>query len=506
MLYDVLVTTPLFYSSGDPHIGHAYTLIIGDLIKKYYALIGKKAYLLCGVDEHGEKISKRADELHMSPDEFVSKTSAKFRKLWERLDISPDAFVRTTDSEHQQLVLSVFESLMDAGKIYLSNWKGYNCVSCETNYSEQYYSHSQVCEMGHKLQSRTESAYFLKLQDATTWLTKHYNSAEIIIPEYYLKNLTQNFLNKLEDLSITRKNLQWGIKLKDEAFTIYVWFEALICYFSNSAIRKMWEVNSKTKIIQVLGKEIVRFHSIYLPVILKSQNLKLPEKLLVHGWLLNHDRKISKSEMKTNPIMPLTEILNTLHLESIKWFFSFLNWTDDHPFDIKLVKQLFNKYVVNLLGNLINRLKGILAKNENSTSFINGEIKHVEIKEEWQKGTILLNNLETWVTELKITSIIHEIVNLLEKANKMVEKIEPWKLSVESGDYKELNVYLYRQLALSAYLLSPIFGNAKWQILKQSLSIKNSIDSVINLDYWNSIQNFSNISLPPITNLFEKYS
>ncbi|AFO52438.1 methionyl-tRNA ligase [Candidatus Mycoplasma haematolamae str. Purdue] len=494
----------MFYASGDPHVGHAYTLIIADLIKRYFNLIGREAFLLTGTDEHGEKILNKALEEELSPQELVNRNSLKFQSLWKELELKGDYFIRTTDEGHKRFALGLFNSLLEKGKIYTSSWSGYKCISCETNYSEKYFNQSPVCELGHPLEKRSEDTYFLKVSEEIDWLSRHYESSEIVLPSHHLNSLKSGFFSSLEDLSITRKSLSWGIQLPNSDFAIYVWFEALSGYFSNPEVRKKWSPNSDTKIIQVIGKEIFRFHSIYLPVILKSLELKTPDKLLVHGWLLQNDRKISKSEMKTNPVLSLREILDVCNLESLKWYCLFLNWTDDHSFAEELIKQFYNKTVVNLFGNLINRLKGIMKKSDLVTGTLESDFSNKAFNEEWEKGTQLLEFLEADLDNLKIQEVVSKTIQLLEQANYLLEVSEPWKLSREDLIYRELSVFLYRQLVLSSYLLSPIFSSSRWLEIKEALSISNRPDT-IDCEFLTNLIAFQGVKLPKTVNLFEKY-
>ncbi|AGX88844.1 methionine--tRNA ligase [Mycoplasma parvum] len=507
MSENVLITTPLFYASGDPHIGHAYTLIIGDLIKKYYELINKKASLLVGVDEHGEKIEIKAKENGLKVEEFVEKNSLKFKNLSSALEINPDYFIRTTNELHKEYARETFKNLLKQSKIYKKEWTGYKCINCETNYSNKYYSNNSKCELGHDLIQRAEESFFFKITEFIEWLKNHYkNNKDVIFPSRYLKDLNEGFLPSLEDLSITRSNLNWGIKLNEfPSFTLYVWFEALLGYISSQNIREnYWLNSSNSKIIQIIGKEIFRFHAIYFPIITSLQKLKTPNKLLIHGWLLNDNRKISKSDPNSKSIPSLASLIEKYNLESIKWYFLSLNWEEDHPFSEDLLKQSYNKYLVNLLGNLINRFKGIISKQEYQTSSINAVFENEEIKKEIQKGSEILNKLGNLVNNIKIFELINQIKELLHSANYLLNYLEPWKLSLDDKNFKEINVFLYRQLSLIFFVLSPIFTKKKLEEIKASLSI-NSINHENYLNFFNNIKNFEIIKFNDSTNIFEKY-
>ncbi|AHC39813.1 methionyl-tRNA synthetase [Mycoplasma ovis str. Michigan] len=500
-----MLTTPLFYASGDPHIGHAYTLLLASLTKKYYQLIGKKVYLLTGVDEHGEKILLNAKNANLEPQAFVDQISQKFQHLNQALELSSDFFIRTSSTEHKAFVKSFFNDLVKSGNIYLSQWSGYQCINCETNYSTKYYEKSNLCEMGHELIIRSEESYFLKVKEFKDWFLDYYQKKHIIFPDHYRSNLETGIINELEDLSVSRRNLEWGIQLDKHNFCVYVWFDALLGYLSNPLINKKWK-NKELQIIQIIGKEIFKFHSIYFPLLLEAKKLTLPCKLMVHGWLINQkNRKISKSEASLIE-KPLPKILQEFSLETLRWYCAYLNWGQDHVFSEELLKEYHNKYLLNLHGNLINRLKGILLKNNLTTSKLGSskDFQVTEFQREFELGSQLLEQIQSKIENLEFWWIINQVVSLLENANHLLEKFEPWKLEISSLEYKELNVLLYRQLVLASYLFSPIFRESKWQEIKESLNISNKEEKLDSL-FLNCLLNFEGISLPKSHNLFVKY-
>lgn len=494
-----MLTTPLFYASGDPHIGHAYTLLLASIAKKYFQLIGKKVYLLTGVDEHGEKILLKSREEKLEPQVFVDQVSQKFKNLNQALELSVDLFIRTSDQSHKEFVTDFFNNLVEKGNIYLSKWSGYQCISCETNYSSKYFEKSNLCELGHQLVERAEESYFLKVKEFKDWFLTYYKENSIIFPEHYRSNLESGIVSVLEDLSVSRKNLSWGIQLSN-SFCIYVWFDALLGYLSNKEIREKWK-NKELKIIQIIGKEIFKFHSIYFPLLLKAKELTLPSKLVVHGWLVNQkNRKISKSEASLIE-KPLPKILEEFPLETLRWYCAYLNWGADHTFSEEILKEYHNKYLLNLYGNLINRLKGILSKNNLTTSELEGGFTISEFSANFQLGTELLSQVKEKIEGFEFYWIVNQVITLLENSNRLLEKFEPWKLEVSSLEYQELNVLLYRQLVLASYLFSPIFSETKWKEIKESLSISSELDS----DFLNTLSNFESVSLPKSHNLFIKY-
>ncbi|RAO95327.1 methionine--tRNA ligase [Mycoplasma wenyonii] len=502
---ELLLTTPLFYASGDPHIGHAYTLILASLAKRYYQLIGKKVHLLTGVDEHGEKILLKSQEQKLNPQDFVDQVSQKFKELDQTLELSSDYFIRTSAENHKEFVKSFFNDLLKKGNIYLSQWSGYQCISCETNYSSRYYEKNNLCELGHQLIIRAEESYFLKVKEFKDWFLTHYQENQIIFPEHYKSNLETGIINELEDLSVSRKDLAWGIQIDNSPFCVYVWFDALLGYLSNSELQEKWK-DGKLQIIQIIGKEIFKFHSIYFPLLLKAKSLAFPNKLIVHGWLINQkNRKISKSEASLIE-KPLPKILQEFAIETLRWYCAYLNWGSDHVFSEELLKEYHNKYLLNLYGNLINRLKGILLKNNLTTSYLGCSMyfQTPELNTEFQLGIQLLSELESKIEACEFWYIVSQVISLLENVNCLLEKFEPWKLEANSVRYQELNVLIYRQLVLASYLFYPIFSESKWVEIKQSLNISDK-NNKLDIEFLSSLSNFQGISLPKAQNLFVKY-
>lgn len=500
-----MLTTPLFYASGDPHIGHAYTLILASLIKRYYQLIGKKVHLLTGVDEHGEKILLKSQEQKLEPQSFVDQVSQKFKELDQALELSSNFFIRTSAQSHREFVKDFFNDLLKKGNIYLSQWSGYQCISCETNYSSRYYKKSNLCELGHQLIIRAEESYFLKVKEFKDWFLTHYQENQIIFPEHYKNNLETGIINELEDLSVSRKDLSWGVQIENSPFCVYVWFDALLGYLSNAEIQEKWR-NKQLKVIQIIGKEIFKFHSIYFPLLLKAKDLAFPSKLIVHGWLINQkNRKISKSEASLIE-KPLPQILQEFSIETLRWYCAYLNWGSDHVFSEELLKEYHNKYLLNLYGNLINRLKGILLKNNLTTSNLktSESFQTPEFDAEFQLGTKLLSEIKSKIEDCEFWWIVNQVIDLLENINCLLEKFEPWRQETSSLQYQELNVLIYRQLVLASFLFSPIFSQSKWKEIKKSLGI-SELEGRLNIEFLSSLSNFQGVSFPKAQNLFMKY-
>lgn len=327
------VTTPIFYPSGIPHLGHAFTALYASLLADYKKLIGYDVFFATGTDEHGQKIENAAKKENLSPQELVDKNCNIFKELWNKMGIKYDYFIRTTDENHKRVVQKTFDILLKKGYIYLGVWNGLYCISCEENYTETNALKKDnilCCEHGHKLIEKNEESYFLKIKSFNKWIIDLLSTnKEFLFPQNRAKELINNFLkdDKLEDLSITRTTFDWGIKtINNPKHVVYVWLDALLNYItllgyqsSNPGnFNKFW-LSKDTEKIHLIGKEITRFHCIYWPIILKMLDLPLPNKIISHGWIITSTGKMSKS--LGNVINPI-EIIDKYGRDAFRYFLS----------------------------------------------------------------------------------------------------------------------------------------------------------------------------------------
>lgn len=466
-----LVTTPIYYPSGDLHLGHAYTTTLADVLKRYKTLQGYETFLLTGSDEHGQKIAKKALAANQEPLVYLDKQVAKFKDLWAKLKIDYDQFIRTTDPQHKKTVQKIFSDLLSKNLIYKGHYEGLYCTVCE-----EFLTPDQIDSQGLCILSKTkpehlkEDTYFLKLKEFQHFAEDLLKS-EWLIPKYRRAEIIKNFIRPgIKDLSVTRVSTKWGIPIKeDPKHVIYVWLDALTNYISalgygqknHQLLDKFWAED--TEIVQLIGKEIVRFHSIYWPVILKALGLRLPDKLIAHGWILNRDTKMSKS--LNNVVNPL-DIIERYGVDALRFYLAHeLPTNRDGNFTIELFEESFNANLANNLGNLVSRVHNMVEK------YRHGQLKtplhfDSEIKTRIENA---LENYQIAMNQYNISEASHIALNLSAILNKYIEQSEPWKLTQPKDNARldEVLATLQYGLWVIIHLLSPILVSKTPVMLEQ---------------------------------------
>lgn len=457
------ITTPIYYASGNLHIGHLYTTTLAWTLANYKRLCGFEVKLLTGSDEHGQKIAQKAAAQNLSPQEFVDKISQTFLKLWKDFDLEFE-YIRTTDKKHIKVVQEVFDYFLEQGLIYKDKYEGLYSVSDEEFLTKtqavlkedgKYYHPSS----NHLLEYVSEESYFFKMSLFQEWLNEYIQThPEWLAPEKSVNEIKNNFLNDLKDLSVTRTNVSWGIKVpNDTQHTIYVWLDALLNYISalnfsfknsSSEFKKYWSEGDE--IIQFLGKEIARFHFIYWPIFLKALNLRMPTRIQSHGWLITPTGKMSKS--KGNTIDPY-QLLEKYHPEMIKYFFaSQIPLGDDGVFDEERLKAVINADLINNYGNLVSRT---LKMKSNS---FNKPLQYQETTNELDKEidqAILLseNTFCNYFDKLEFDKAFAAVFSLSTKLNKYIDETKPWTLKDDLNRLEQILVRLLNGIyAVSTYL------------------------------------------------------
>ncbi len=473
------LTTPIYYPSDNLHIGHTYTTVAADTLKRFKKLLGYDVFFTTGTDEHGQKIQEKAKENNTTPKAYVDSIVADIKELWKMLEIDYDAFIRSTDPHHERCVQDIFTKLYEKGEIYKSKYKGHYCTPCEAFWSESQLVDGKCPDCGRPTHIAEEEAYFFKLSKYRDRLLKLYeDNPDFIQPESRKNEMINNFLKEgLEDLCVTRTSFDWGIKVPfDEKHVVYVWIDALSCYLTalgydtddESNFEKYWPAD-----VHLVGKEIVRFHTIIWPALLMALDIELPKKVFGHGWILFDDDKMSKS--KGNIIYP-EPIIELYGIDAFKYFllreFSF---GQDGTFTREKFLQRLNSDLANDLGNLVSRTISMVEK------YNDGIIPAPGIEEEIDDSLKELaigvaDKVEAFVDKLNFSQAIEEIWKLVRRSNKYVDETMPWILARE-GNTERLNTVLYNlseSLRLISILIKPFMDKTSSEIRRQ-LGLKDEV-------------------------------
>lgn len=433
------VTTPIYYPNDKLHIGHAYTTTLADYISRYKKLQGYETMFLTGSDEHGQKIADKAKELGIDPLSYVTEIINGFKKLWSILNIDYDLFIRTTDKIHKEYVALSFTEFMDKGFIYKSKYTDLYCKSDEA-YFTKIQSIDGMCPVcGNTLESLSEDSYFLKIKNFKEWIREKLLYSNMLIPKSRVNELINNFVDELQDLSISRTSFKWGIKIKeDKLHIIYVWLDALQNYISalkypesKFSIEEVWGKESQVEILQLVGKEITRFHCIYWPIILEMKGFR-QSKILAHGWLITDDGdKMSKSKGNATDPMKLIELYGS---DSVKFYLiNNIVTGEDGKFSRELLEEMINGILVNKYSNLIARTDAMVKKYYNG---IVPEDKNsiLEKKKLKLKLNKIKENYFKSMDDFKFSESTKYLIKYVENLNRFIDETEPWKASGDKLD------------------------------------------------------------------------
>ena len=503
------VTTPIYYVNDKPHIGHAYTTILADVLARYHRLLDVPTFFLTGTDEHGQKVQQAAEKNGITPQEQCDQTVIRFQELWDKLEITNDKFIRTTDEEHKKVVQDILQELFDKDLIYKDEYKGHYCVPCERFYTEKDLVENCCPECNREVQEIIESNYFFRMSQYQEWLINYINENPKFIQPDHRRNETLGFLKQpLGDLCVSRpkSRLAWGIELPfDTDYVTYVWFDALINYISgvgykkdDEEFKKWWPCST-----HLIGKDILTTHTVYWPTMMKAMGIEMPESIFAHGWWLVGRDKMSKSV--GNVVNPM-DMCEQYGVDAFRYFLmAEMTLGHDASFTEEVFVNRYNSDLANDLGNMLNRVNKMIFKQ------FDGKIPAVTLEagdeeKELQKATLdAVTAMKESIPTMKLDSGIASIMTAVRAGNRYMEQKAPWTLAKE-GKMDELALVLYtaaESLRIVSGLLSPTMPQ-KMAEMRAALGVPaDKIEAdVEKLSHWGMLE--AGAELAPIKALFQR--
>lgn len=469
------ITTAIAYTSGKPHIGNTYEIVLADSIARYKRQQGYDVFFQTGTDEHGQKIELKAEEAGISPQEFVDNVSGEIKRIWDLMDTSYNKFIRTTDKYHEKQVQKIFKKLYDQGDIYKGFYEGMYCTPCESFFTASQLVDGKCPDCGRPCQPAREEAYFLKLGKYTNKLIEHIEShPEFIQPESRKNEMMNNFIKAgLQDLCVSRTSFKWGIPVDfDDKHVVYVWLDALTNYItglgydvdgnSDENFSKYWPAD-----LHLIGKDILRFHTIYWPIMLMALGLPLPKQIFGHPWLLQGDGKMSKSK---GNVIYADDLVDMFGVDAVRYFVLHeMPFENDGVITWELMVERMNSDLANTLGNLVNRT--IAMSNKYFGGDVNDTSATTDFDEDLKRvvtGTKAL--IDKDMDKLRVADAITEIFTLFKRCNKYIDETMPWALAKDESKQDELAHVLYNlveSITIGANLLTPYMPQTAGRILAQ---------------------------------------
>lgn len=476
------LTTAIAYTSGKPHIGNTYEIVLADAIARYKRFQGYDVRFQTGTDEHGQKIESKAEEAGITPKQFVDDVSTEIKRIWDLMNTSYDKFIRTTDAEHEAQVKKMFHKLYEQGDIYKGFYEGMYCTPCESFFTASQLVDGKCPDCGRECQPAKEEAYFLKLSKYQERLMKHIEEhPEFIQPESRKNEMVNNFLKPgLQDLCVSRTSFSWGIPVDfDPGHIVYVWLDALSNYItglgydadgnSDELYEKYWPAD-----LHLIGKDILRFHTIYWPIMLMALDLPLPKQIFGHPWLLQGDGKMSKSK---GNVIYADDLVDIFGVDAVRYFVLHeMPFENDGVVSWELMVERMNSDLANVLGNLVNRTISM------SNKYLGGVLEDkgvTEAVDEDLKAKVLAapKAVAEKMEQLRVADAITEIFNLFKRCNKYIDETEPWVLGKDDTKKDRLSTVLYNlveSITIGASLLEAFMPETTEKILAQLNTTKRS--------------------------------
>ncbi len=474
------MTTAIAYTSGKPHIGNTYEIVLADAIARYKRSQGYEVFFQTGTDEHGQKIELKAGEKGITPKEFVDNVAGEIRRIWDLMNTSYDKFIRTTDEEHEAQVQKIFKKLYDKGDIYKGHYEGMYCTPCESFFTESQLVDGKCPDCGREVQPAKEEAYFFKMSKYADRLIEHINThPEFIQPVSRKNEMMNNFLLPgLQDLCVSRTSFQWGIPVDfDPKHVVYVWLDALTNYItgigydcdgeSTKQFQKNWPAD-----LHLIGKDIIRFHTIYWPIFLMALDLPLPKQIFGHPWLLQGDGKMSKSK---GNVLYADELVDFFGVDAVRYFVLHeMPFDNDGVITWELMVERMNSDLANTLGNLVNRTISMTNKYFGGVVTDKGAAETEEERAVDADLKAVTENtpkvVDGKMNDLRVADAITEIFNLFKRCNKYIDETTPWVLAKDEAKKDRLETVLYNLIAgikAGAILIEPFMPETSGKILAQ---------------------------------------
>ena len=469
------ITTAIAYTSGKPHIGNSYEIVLADSIARYKRKNGYDVFFQTGTDEHGQKIENKAQEAGITPKEFVDNVASEIKRLWDLMDTSYDKFIRTTDRDHEKQVQKIFKKLFDQGDIYKGAYEGMYCTPCESFWTESQLVDGKCPDCGREVKPAKEEAYFFRMSKYADRLIEYINShPEFIQPVSRKNEMMNNFLLPgLQDLCVSRTSFKWGVPVDfDDKHVVYVWLDALTNYItgigydadgnSTDQYKKLWPAD-----LHLVGKDIIRFHTIYWPIFLMALGEPLPKQVFGHPWLLQGDGKMSKSK---GNVIYADDLVNFFGVDAVRYFVLHeMPFENDGVISWEILVERLNSDLANTLGNLVNRTISM------SNKYFGGIVKDehcVETVDTDLKDTVLkaYGKVEAKMDNLRVADALTEIFQVFKRCNKYIDETEPWVLAKDENKKARLETVLYNlveSIVIGASLLEPFMPETSKKIAEQ---------------------------------------